>query len=559
STACQGLQYGHEICESGACSGFRQIDDCSVVPECQQGTCDDAGGCGQTPLTGTDCGSTACQGLLFGQQTCENGVCSGFREIADCSSVPECQQGTCDDTGGCGQTPLTGTDCGSTTCQGLLYGHETCESGACSGFRQIDDCDTGQPCLDICEPLSGCGQTPLTGPDCGSTTCQGLVFGHEACENGVCSGFRRIADCETDEVCYRDDCDPDDGCIHDPLSGTDCDDEDPCTLDDVCQDGQCTGVPKDCSHLDGPCVVGECNPLDGECVAMGKPEGSSCGTCRVCDSIGDCVQAEAQSFCVGPDECSPDGRCDADGVCIVEIDCDRSYGPGCEAKADYGPGENQRLDCRLPADALSPEVRVLDSSSTGGFVPVRIEIAQGWHKTIQDLVVRLSVHGAGLACFPDRAIARAGEVELEVEHWQMGSQVFFELASVDSAEIPAGMLQLDLVMESGASAGGGFEVDAWAPCSTQVESGSEHSLGCHAGYEPLRDDLVGTGMHVGLQRVSAAIAADRAAGVYRHDALEQEPPSGIGCQCGASSANGWACLALLLALGWLGRVRSAMR
>ncbi|MBN2499099.1 MAG: hypothetical protein JXR96_31210, partial [Deltaproteobacteria bacterium] len=195
TTYCNGLLWMQPVCQDGVCV-TPQSTDCDTGIECQQGTCDDAGGCGQTPLTGTDCGSTACQGLQYGHEICESGVCSGFRQIDDCSAVPECQQGTCDDAGGCGQTPLTGTDCGSTACQGLLFGHEICESGACSGFREIDDCSASPECQQgTCDDAGGCGQTPLTGTDCGSTACQGLQYGHEICESGACSGFRQIDDC----------------------------------------------------------------------------------------------------------------------------------------------------------------------------------------------------------------------------------------------------------------------------------------------------------------------------------------------------------------------------
>ena len=117
----------------------------------------------------------------------------------------------------------------------------------------------------------------------------------DACEQGTCSGQPR--DCDDDDPCTVDDCDAkeDGGCVYDDAVDTGCDDGDPCTSDDACAAGACAGAPMDCSEFDDPCHTGACDPGTVECVAVPADEGSACDDGSLCTETDQCVAGK----CVG--------------------------------------------------------------------------------------------------------------------------------------------------------------------------------------------------------------------------------------------------------------------
>jgi len=80
-------------------------------------------------------------------------------------------------------------------------------------------------------------------------------------------------DCDDDNDCTLDSCDPEAGCVHDNKVGP-CDDGNPCTAGDICVNGVCVGgefVPGCCNSDedcdDGwPCTIGVCE--DSGCTAI---------------------------------------------------------------------------------------------------------------------------------------------------------------------------------------------------------------------------------------------------------------------------------------------------
>ena len=83
----------------------------------------------------------------------------------------------------------------------------------CSALCVVD-CNDQDACTnDLCDPIQGCRHTPI------------------GCDDGV--------------FCTTDSCDPVGGCAHDPLpmNGAACDDSNPCTAQDTCSHGECVGTP----------------------------------------------------------------------------------------------------------------------------------------------------------------------------------------------------------------------------------------------------------------------------------------------------------------------------
>ncbi|MCH8852939.1 MAG: hypothetical protein IID41_09860, partial [Planctomycetes bacterium] len=147
-------------------------------------------------------------------------------------------------------------------------------------------------------------------------------------------------DCNDDDVCTDDFCDPADGCLNTPVDCSDlndqcnlgvchpasgecvtlpdnegepCDDDDLCTTGEACVDGACGGgTVSDCSDLDDVCLIGVCNPATGDCEAQPVENGEACNDEEVCTENDACTDG----VCGGVDvDCSElDDPCNV-GVC----------------------------------------------------------------------------------------------------------------------------------------------------------------------------------------------------------------------------------------------------
>jgi MYXO-CTERM domain-containing protein len=108
----------------------------------------------------------------------------------------------------------------------------------------------------------------------------------------MCQGGTPI-NCNDDNPCTADDCDPETGCTRTPANeGDTCNDGNPCTTDDACSDGECVGEPVECVAIDDCHEAGSCDAESGTCDDPRKPNGSECGRTGMCQS----------------------GRCEGDGV-----------------------------------------------------------------------------------------------------------------------------------------------------------------------------------------------------------------------------------------------------
>ena len=177
----------------------------------------------------------------------------------------------------------------------------------------VDDgiCYDGNPCTnDICDPeTDGCFFTNHAGPcDDGNVCTENTV-----CVDEVCVGSER--NCDDDNPCTADRCEPGVGCVRDELDGASCEMGNYCT-NDICQRGVCVQGPEIDCNRGNTCERASCNPATG--CQYDLLSGISCedgDVCTVSDfcSNGNCV--EGRDFCAGTTCVCPGGGI-AVAICV---------------------------------------------------------------------------------------------------------------------------------------------------------------------------------------------------------------------------------------------------
>ena len=210
-----------------------------------------------------------------------------------------------------------------------------CDSGHC-----VEGVCCESSCSGTCMTCKLAGSAGLCLPAPDGTPCPdgNACNGEEVCLLQECVSGEPL-DCDDDNPCSTDACDPLNGCVHAPLAdGTSCADEDLCNGQETCQAGMCSaGEALDCD--DGnPCTTDGCDALAG-CNHRPLPDGSDC-------SQGLCAQASCQQG-----RCLPaDGYCDDDNPCTSDTCLPES---GCQHQplADGTRVEGcQMCAAGLPAD-----------------------------------------------------------------------------------------------------------------------------------------------------------------------------------------------------------------
>jgi hypothetical protein len=221
-------------CTDKACIGNRcmQIASgncCNADVDCtdiDRNPCTDNGPCnlathrcgGPTPITGPACGT------ICNPATCQSGTC-----VADppknCNDNNLCTSDICTDDQGCTHVPID--QCCLAT--GQCNDNNVCTDDTCDLQRNGCDHVVSDP---TCTPCVG-GDPFECGPRCDN-----------ACVGGRCK--EGAIDCNDNNSCTTDACDPVSGCTHTTLPGMpDCDDGDVCT-DDSCDAATgCVNTQKD--------------------------------------------------------------------------------------------------------------------------------------------------------------------------------------------------------------------------------------------------------------------------------------------------------------------------
>ena len=291
---------------------------------------------------------------------CESGECLFDTEL-NCDDANQCTKDLCQEDG-CYHGNLEGLCDDGDPCNLGDY----CKIGTCVGGATKLKCDDANPCtVNHCEPFTGCQFEPAPGPcddgdpctaadQCSDGSCSGAPVDcgdGDACTSDVCidgeceHAAPPAGDCEDDNGCTADSCDPLTGdCLHLPLPGG-CDDGSLCTSDDQCVEGSCLGTPKDCDD-DNDCTEDECDVTNGECLF--QPLTGACDDGNLC-TVGDqCVDGACQPGsgfpnCDDGNSCTG-ATCDPKGGCINDV----LLGWPC----DDGNACTQNDTCSLPADCL---------------------------------------------------------------------------------------------------------------------------------------------------------------------------------------------------------------
>lgn len=219
---------------------------------------------------------------------CDHGVCLFTPHDEKCGAGE-----TCNPDLGC-----TNPEAANTSCVPTGKTETVCTDGV------DDDCDGRIDCMD---------------DDCSGSVCEDgdACTKGESCKNNTCSGGTQI-NCDDNNECTTDSCNPTGGCEHKPSSGGSCDDKNSCTGPGTCAEGVCQAGPQNCD--DGnPCTDDTCGP-DG------------------CLHTNNTAACDDGLFCNGADTCAA-GACTvhAGTPCGQACNEDAKVCVGCVKNEDCGP------------------------------------------------------------------------------------------------------------------------------------------------------------------------------------------------------------------------------
>ena len=306
-----------EACDEGAANGTATACcsktctpiACDDEDVCTADTCAAGSGCKHAPVAnGTSCADAdACNGA----ERCIAGKCTAG-VAPSCDDANGCTTDSCDSKSGCLHAGLEdGTPCDDAT---ICNGKESCHDGACQPGTALD-CDDQDVCTaDSCDPVSGCQNTGLAE---GSSCSDGdACNGQETCQVGVCvAGV--APECDDQNPCTSNSCDPAQGCLGMLVpSGTPCPDADACNGAETCQGIACVaGKAPDCNDKDA-CTTDSCDAATG-CKHVALADGASCGDGNACngDEVcgGGACKPGTALVCKDDDPCTKDGCGKASG------------------------------------------------------------------------------------------------------------------------------------------------------------------------------------------------------------------------------------------------------
>ena len=288
-----------ESCQEGVCQGGAPVN-CKDDNPCTDDSCAPDSGCVHQPNQEPCSDGDACtEGDQCAGNECLPGTPMDCNDLNVCNGPESCHPGK-----GCQPGAALVCDDGA-FCNGI----ETChpQDGCIDG--PAPDCDDGNPCTgDLCVDGDGCVHTPAEAEcDDGNMCTQG-----DHCSAGECA-FDTLADCQDDDPCTDDSCNPAVGCVHN-LNESPCNDDDLCTTGDHCHLGECIGAGTLACNDQNPCTDDSCGSQSG------------------------CQFAPNDESCDDGNECTTDDHC-AGAVCAAggSLDCD-DHNPCTNDSCDPGTG-----------------------------------------------------------------------------------------------------------------------------------------------------------------------------------------------------------------------------
>jgi hypothetical protein len=298
---CDGGGLCHNTPTTATCAG---ATDCTTNSQCANGLC-----VGTPVVDGTECGSRSCTDLKWRGQTCLGGRCTGTTVFADCDDANPCTSDVCESQGGCTHIPVTnGTQCGVSACAGLVWTQPLCADGVCDVRTQNCD-DNGSCTTDSCNPVAGCTSVAMAdGAECGTRSCNGLNWNRQLCQSGFCADSALVQNCDDSNGCTNDTCNASTGCSH-ANNSVDCG---TCA---ICSGGSCiydSTQNGDCGYCQKCRGLGSCTPQSSSEDIKDECPSSGCLTGN-CDGAGACGASADPCCSVG---CIPTGcGCDKHASC----------------------------------------------------------------------------------------------------------------------------------------------------------------------------------------------------------------------------------------------------
>jgi hypothetical protein len=293
-----------DICVEGECQGTELSCDCLMDADCD--TLEDGNACNGTLVCNTAKLPHVCE--------VEEGT------VVECEAYSgendDCLANTCDTaTGECELLPANeGTACDHGN---LCIVGESCLAGLCQGGVEAN-CNDGNTCTDDgCDPLAGCTYEANQAPCEDGNPC---TLG-DGCEDGECVAGP-TQQCQDQNICTDDFCDPVLGCVHNPNDAP-CDDGNFCTQEDFCAAASCkAGDAIDCAD-DNICTDDTCDPAVGCVHSLNQAPCSDGDLCTVNDlcQLGACVGG-GELPCTDNDPCTEDS-------CVSGIGCVFNVLPDC--------------------------------------------------------------------------------------------------------------------------------------------------------------------------------------------------------------------------------------
>lgn len=210
--------------------------------------------------------------------TCRGGSCSGT--AIGCNDNNTCTEDTCKE-GNCVFSPVEeGTSCNDQN--GCTNSDKCSSNGVCVGSGG-PDCDDGDPCTkNQCED-SACYNTEHESEGTPCLNDDKCLVNTTCNADGECTSNEQ-KNCDDNNPCTIDSCDPEVGCVNEPDDELECSDGNVCTLNDRCLGGICTPESMvECAPIDECHEAGECDPTNGMCDDPRKADGAECentGTCK---------------------------------------------------------------------------------------------------------------------------------------------------------------------------------------------------------------------------------------------------------------------------------------
>ena len=271
----------------------------------------------------------ACSSVSF----CKGGLCTGANKKT-CVDNDVCTADSCSKT--TGDCVFTDLSVGACSDGSYCTSSDACKDGKCVGKAKV--CDDKNACTaDSCNPKTGgCVYTPIAGcgPYCGKdgdckddgnpctvetctlatklcaktfapaiTSCSdnNPCTVNDTCKyaNGVCYGGGP-KDCNDDNACTSDVCDPKTGTCNHVNNANACSDGDACTLGDKCSGGSCkAGAAKVCNDAKA-CTVDSCDAKTGACVYTPSKDAGCCAVDGDCKDDGNaCTDAYCDTVTKG--------------------------------------------------------------------------------------------------------------------------------------------------------------------------------------------------------------------------------------------------------------------